>query len=224
MHLNLHKTFSTPHGGGGPGAGPVVVAEELIPFLPTPVIFEKADGNLMLDYECPMSIGKVAGFYGNFAVLVRALAYILRLGKDGIKAAAQSAVLNAYYLRHHLKEHFHLEYDQPTLHEVVFNDEFQKESGVSTMDIAKRLLDYGFHPPTVYFPLIVQGAMMIEPTETEPKEELDAFIETMKRIAEEARNEPDVVRIAPRNIPFTRFDETLAARKPVLTWIPPDKK
>ncbi|MBN2433114.1 MAG: aminomethyl-transferring glycine dehydrogenase subunit GcvPB [Acidobacteria bacterium] len=218
MHLNLHKTFSTPHGGGGPGAGPVVVGEELLPFLPVPVIYEKADGELTLDYDRPASIGKVAGFYGNFGVLVRALTYMMRLGRDGIKAVAEHAVLNANYLRHHLQDVYHLEYGQPTMHEVVFDDRYQEEFGVSTMDIAKRLLEYGFHPPTVYFPLIVHGAMMIEPTETETKEELDAFIETMKQIAAEARANPAVFRQAPQALRTARLDETGAARTPILTW------
>lgn len=191
MHLNLHKTFSTPHGGGGPGAGPVVVVKELVPFLPVPVVSAKTDGSLFLDYNRPQSIGRVAAFYGNFGILLRALAYILREGADGLRQVAENAVLNANYIRHHLSRDFHLEYQQPTLHEVVFDDKNQADAGVHTMDMAKRLLDLGFHPPTVYFPLIVPGAIMIEPTESESKAELDAFIDTMRQIAQEARESPD---------------------------------
>ncbi len=218
MHLNLHKTFSTPHGGGGPGAGPVVVAEELIPYLPVPVIDTRHDGQYFLNYNQPESIGKIAGFYGNFAVLVRALCYIQRLGCDGLREVAENAVLNANYIRHHLREEFHIGYQQPTLHEVVFDDTRQEPQGVTTMDMAKRLLDHGFHPPTVYFPLIVHGAIMIEPTETESKQEMDIFIDTMKTIAREARENPEQVKAAPTDIRHTRFDEARAARQPILTW------
>ncbi|HNR38815.1 MAG TPA: aminomethyl-transferring glycine dehydrogenase subunit GcvPB [Acidobacteriota bacterium] len=218
MHLNLHKTFSTPHGGGGPGAGPVVVVKELVPFLPVPVVSAKTDGSLFLDYNRPQSIGRVAAFYGNFGILLRALAYILREGADGLRQVAENAVLNANYIRHHLSRDFHLEYQQPTLHEVVFDDKNQADAGVHTMDMAKRLLDLGFHPPTVYFPLIVPGAIMIEPTESESKAELDAFIDTMRQIAQEARESPKLLQEAPQDIRSTRFDEALAARKPVLIW------
>ena len=218
MHLNLHKTFSTPHGGGGPGAGPVVVVKELVPFLPVPGVSAKTDGSLFLDYNRPQSIGRVAAFYGNFGILLRALAYILREGSDGLRQVAENAVLNANYIRHHLSRDFHLEYQQPTLHEVVFDDKNQADGGVHTMDMAKRLLDLGFHPPTVYFPLIVPGAIMIEPTESESKAELDAFIDTMRQIAQEARESPKLLQDAPQDIRSTRFDEALAARKPVLVW------
>jgi len=218
MHLNLHKTFSTPHGGGGPGAGPVVVVKELVPFLPVPVVSAKTDGSLFLDYNRPQSIGRVAAFYGNFGILLRALAYILREGADGLRQVAENAVLNANYIRHHLSREYHLEYQQPTLHEVVFDDKNQADAGVHTMDMAKRLLDLGFHPPTVYFPLIVPGAIMIEPTESESKAELDAFIDTMRQIAQEAREAPKLLQDAPQDIRCTRFDEALAARKPVLIW------
>lgn len=218
MHMNLHKTFSTPHGGGGPGSGPVAVVKELEPFLPVPVVAEKHDGTLYLEYNRPQTIGKVSAFYCNFGILVRALAYIKRLGADGLREVAEYAVLNANYIRHKLSDVFHLEYDQPTLHEVVFDDKRQQEKGVSTMDMAKRLLDLGFHPPTVYFPLIVHGALMIEPTETEPKEELDAFVAAMRQIAREAEESPETLHQTPRNIRHTRFDETAAARKPLLTW------
>jgi len=220
MHLNLHKTFSTPHGGGGPGAGPVVVGRELVPFLPAPVIGVRGTGELFLDYQRPQSIGKVAGFYGNFGILMRALAYILREGADGLREVAENAVLNANYIRHQLSEDFHLEYTQPTLHEVVFDDRKQSETGVHTMDIAKSLLDQGFHPPTVYFPLIVPGAIMIEPTETEPREELDDFIATMKQLARQSAEAPATLQAAPSSIRNSRFDETTAARKPVLRWLP----
>ncbi len=219
MHINLHKTFSTPHGGGGPGAGPVVVCEELVPFLPVPVVGSHADGSLFLDYHRPDSIGKVSAFYGNFGILVRALAYILRLGADGLREVAENAVLNANYLRHKLQEVMNVPYDQPTLHEVIFNDQKQSATGITTMDIAKRLHDYGFHPPTVYFPLIVHGAFMVEPTETEPREELDAFVDAVRAIAQEAAEKPDMLHQAPLNVRNSRFDETAAARKPVLTWM-----
>ncbi|MBP7865018.1 MAG: aminomethyl-transferring glycine dehydrogenase subunit GcvPB [Acidobacteria bacterium] len=219
MHINLHKTFSTPHGGGGPGAGPVVVVRELVPFLPVPVISAHGDGSLFLDYQRPDTIGKVSAFYGNYGVLIRALAYILRLGSDGLRGVAENAVLNANYLRHRLRDVLSLPYDQPTLHEVIFNDQKQSAKGVTTMDIAKRLLDKGFHPPTVYFPLIVHGAFMVEPTETEPREELDAFIAAVKAVAREAEEDPEGLHAAPRDVRNTRFDETQAARKPVLTWM-----
>ncbi len=218
MHLNLHKTFSTPHGGGGPGAGPVVVVKELVPFLPMPVVSTKTDGSLFLDYNRPQSIGRVAAFYGNFGILLRALAYILREGSDGLRQVAENAVLNANYIRHHLSRDFHLEYRQPTLHEVVFDDKNQADAGVHTMDMAKRLLDLGFHPPTVYSSWPVPGTMMVEPTESESRAELDAFIDTMRQIAQEARESPKLLQDAPQDIRSTRFDEALAARKPVLIW------
>ncbi len=217
MHLNVHKTFSTPHGGGGPGAGPVAVKKELIPFLPLPRI-EERDGKYHLNFNGEKSIGKVATFYGNVNVLIKTLAYILKLGSDGIREVSEMAVLNANYIRTKLKEILHLEYDTPTLHEVVFDDKFQEEYGISTMDMAKRLLDKGFHPPTVYFPLIVHGALMIEPTETESKEELDEFIKAFKEIVKEARENPEKLHSAPENLRRKRFDEVLAARKPVLKW------
>ena len=222
MHLNLHKTFSTPHGGGGPGAGPVAVKAHIEPFLPTPVIEKLPEGSLTYNFKRPRSIGRVRSFYGNFGMLVRALAYILTNGPDGLKQTTQDAVLNANYIRAQLKGIFDLPYDQPTLHEVVFSDKIQNTFGVTTMDIAKRLIDYGFHPPTVYFPLIVHGALMIEPTESESLEELDQFIHAMKSIAEEAAATPDIVKTAPHNTRVRKLDEVRAARNPVLRWRPPE--
>jgi len=227
MHLNLHKTFSTPHGGGGPGSGPVACTKALEPFLPRPVIVREVrregEGEVptytyRLDWDRPQSIGKVHAFFGNFAMLVRAFTYCLSHGADGLKAATLRAIVNANYIRSQLKGTYHLPYETPTLHEVVFDDSLQAKHEVHTLDIAKRLLDYGFHPPTIYFPLIVHGAIMIEPTESEPKEELDAFIDTMKRIAQEAIEQPDVLHQAPTQTPLRRLDETTAARKPVLRW------
>jgi glycine dehydrogenase subunit 2 len=205
MHLNLHKTFSTPHGGGGPGAGPVAMKKILEPFRPLPILVE---------------IGKVRAFGGNFGVLVRALAYILAYG-PGIRQATEDAVLNANYIRKHLEGVFDLPYSLPSMHEVVFSDAIQKRNGVNTMDIAKRLIDYGFHPYTTAFPLIVPGALMIEPTESESKEECDLFIDAMKSIAEEASTTPELVKSAPQTTRVRRLDETTAARKPILRWKPP---
>ncbi len=218
MHLNVHKTFSTPHGGGGPGAGPVVVKKEFLPFLPIPKIEEDENGNLFLNFNSEKSIGKVATFFGNVNVLLKTLSYILKLGSDGIREVSENAVLNANYLRAKLKDILHLQYNSPTLHEVVFDDKFQEKYGVSTLDIAKRLLDKGFHPPTVYFPLIVHGALMIEPTESEPKEELDQFVEALREIVKEIEKNPDILHEAPKDVRSRRFDEVLAARKPVLKW------
>lgn len=217
LHINLHKTFSTPHGGGGPGAGPVAVSQLLEPYLPVPVV-EKREGRFILDYDRPRSIGKVRSFYGNFGIMVRALAYILSLGRDGLKSMAEAAVLNANYLRKALAEHYHLPYQSPTLHEVVFDDSRQKPFGVSNIDIAKRLLDYGFYAPTVSFPLIVHGALMIEPTDSEGLAELEAFVEAMKAIAHEAQENPELVKSAPHTTPVRRVDEVRAARQPILRW------
>jgi glycine dehydrogenase subunit 2 len=219
LHINLHKTFSTPHGGGGPGAGPVAVSEALVPYLPVPIV-ERVGERYTLSTGRPKSIGKVRGFYGNFGMLVRALAYIRSLGRDGLRAMAEGAVLNANYLRKGLEQHYHLAYDGPSLHEVVFDDTLQAASGVKNFDIAKRLLDYGFHPPTMSFPLIVHGALMIEPTESEGVEELDAFIAAMREIAREAKETPDLVKGAPYSTPVRRLDEVRAARAPVLRWGP----
>jgi len=217
MHLNLHKTFSTPHGGGGPGAGPVAMKKLLEPFRPIPVLVEKGSGELALENDRPYSIGRVKAFSGNFGVLVRALAYILAYG-PGIRQATEDAVLNANYIRKHLEGVFALPYSLPSMHEVVFSDALQKANGVNTMDIAKRLIDHGFHPYTTAFPLIVPGALMIEPTESESKEECDLFIDAMRAIAAEAATEPDLVQHAPHTTRIGRLDEVAAARKPRLRW------
>ena len=217
MHLNLHKTFSTPHGGGGPGAGPVAVRQHLEPFLPIPRIQDGADG-MSYDWDRPHSIGRVRAFYGNFGVLVRALAYILAHGGDGLRNATIDAVLNANYIRKGLEGHYDLPYDAPSMHECVFSDSRQARRGVRTGDIAKRLIDYGFHPYTVSFPLIVRGALMIEPTETESKQELDEFVAALQSIAEEIESDPDLVLKAPVTTRTGRVDETLAARRPVVIW------
>ena len=219
MHINLHKTFSTPHGGGGPGAGPVAVSTRLENFLPTPLIRKNKDGQYVLDESIPYSVGKFRAFYGNFGMLVRALCYISAFGRDKISQISEVAVLNANYIKQKLKPYFHLPYSTETLHEVVFSDKIQnKEQHVTTMDMAKRLMDFGYHPPTVYFPLIVPGALMIEPTESESKHELDNFIEAMKTIAKEAQENPEKVKSAPHRVGIKRMDETWAARNPILTW------
>jgi glycine dehydrogenase subunit 2 len=220
MHLNLHKTFSTPHGGGGPGSGPVACKKILEPFLPTPVVVTKKDGTLGFDYHRPQSIGRVRMFYGNFGMHVRALAYIMANGPEGLRLTTEDAVLNANYIRKKLEGVYDLPYSTPTMHEVVFSDRIQTRKGVKTGDIAKRLIDYGFHPYTVSFPLVVHGALMIEPTESESKEELDQFIDAMKSIAEEAEQHPEIIAEAPYNTRISRLDETSAARKPVLRWKP----
>ena len=222
MHLNLHKTFSTPHGGGGPGAGPVAAKRPLAPFMPVPVLVEKEQGRLVLESVRPDSIGKVRAFTGNFGVLVRALAYILAYG-PGVRQATEDAVLNANYIRKGLEGLYDLPYSLPSMHEVVFSDSLQKKPGVNTTDIAKRLIDYGFHPYTTAFPLIVPGALMIEPTESESKQECDLFIDAMRSIAEEAAKTPEVVKTAPHTTRVRRLDEVGAARKPILRWRPTPK-
>ena len=219
MHLNLHKTFSTPHGGGGPGAGPVAVKKILEPFLPTPRL-KRSGKKWAFDYKRPKSIGRVKAYYGNFGVLVRALAYILAHGGPGLRNATMDAVLNAVYIRKGLEPYFDLPYTSPNMHEVVFSDDRQAKLGVRTGDIAKRLIDYGFHPYTVSFPLIVHGALMIEPTETEGKLEIDLFIDAMISIAKEIETDPEMVKKAPYSTRTSRVDETTAARKPVLRWKP----
>jgi glycine dehydrogenase subunit 2 len=216
MHLNLHKTFSTPHGGGGPGAGPVAVKKHLEPYLPVPVVAEK-NGKYVLEYDRPQSIGRVRAYCGNFGVLLRALAYTLAYG-PGIRQATEDAVLNANYIRKQLEDAFELPYNLPSMHEVVFSDARQRKHGVNTMDIAKRLIDYGFHPYTTAFPLIVHGAMMIEPTESESKEECDLFVQAMRSIAAEAETNPEIVKTAPHATRVGRLDEVAAARKPILRW------
>jgi glycine dehydrogenase subunit 2 len=218
MHLNLHKTFSTPHGGGGPGSGPVACKKILEPFLPTPVVRENPDGTLRLDYDRPHSVGRVRMFYGNFGMFVRALAYILANGPDGLRQTTEDAVLNANYIRKKLEAYYELPYKTASMHEVVFSDKKQQVRGVKTGDIAKRLIDYGFHPYTVSFPLIVPGALMIEPTESESKEELDLFIDAMQQIAREVEENPFLVLTAPHATRVKRMDETAAARRPVLRW------
>jgi len=216
LHLNLHKTFSTPHGGGGPGAGPVCVAKKLAKYLPVPRVIQK---NRRFEFayldKFPQTIGKLHAFYGNFGILARAYAYILSLGDD-LEHVSRLAVLNANYIKAGLKGYYHLPYDQPCMHECVFTDEQQLAHKVSALDIAKRLIDYGFHPPTIYFPLVVKGALMIEPTESESKETLDQFIQAMRVIAEEAETDPDLLHQAPHYAMRKRLDEVLAARKPQL--------
>jgi glycine dehydrogenase subunit 2 len=218
VHLNLHKTFSTPHGGGGPGAGPVLVSEKLVPFLPAPDIRREAEG-FCLDYERPLSIGKVAGFLGNTGVIIRAYAYMLFMGADGLRRASELAVLNANYLKERLKQHFFLPHDSVCKHEFVLSASRLKQScGCSALDVAKRLLDFGVHPPTIYFPLIVPEALMIEPTETESKESLDAFCAVMEQIAGEAASDPERLHQAPTRTVVRRIDEVLAAKKPVVRF------
>ena len=217
MHLNLHKTFSTPHGGGGPGSGPVAVKQHLEPFLPKPRLANEGDG-WRWKYQRPQSIGRVRAFYGNFGVLVRALAYVQAHGGAGLKRATLDALLNANYLRKLLEPHYQIAFSAPSMHECVFSDSRQTARGVPTGSIAKRLIDYGFHPYTVNFPLIVHGALMIEPTETESKRELDLFADALIAIAQEAEQEPELVLSAPHSTRTSKVDETAAARTPVLKW------
>jgi glycine dehydrogenase subunit 2 len=219
VHLNLHKTFSTPHGGGGPGAGPVGVRPHLVPFLPIPTVERGKDG-YYFDYDRPQSIGKVRSFYGNFGMLLRAYAYIRTYG-NGINEVAENAVLNASYLRHQLRRYFEDGFEGPSMHEFVLTAKNAKRAGVGAKDIAKRLIDLGFHPPTVYFPLIVPEALMIEPTETESKASLDAFIAAIDQISKEIESDPEVVKTAPHNAPVGRLDEVRAARQLDLRWRPP---
>jgi glycine dehydrogenase subunit 2 len=223
IHLNLHKTFSTPHGGGGPGSGPCCCTNELESFLPVPRIVKTGSGSdraFRLDYDYPQSIGRVKAFLGNYGMMLRALAYILTHGYDGLREATEAAVLNARYIAHGLMPDFEKPFDGPPMHEVVFTDKRQARHGVHTLDIAKRLIDYGFHPMTVYFPLIVSGAMLIEPTESVGRQELDQFIDAMRSIAQEAIDTPEVVLNAPHSTRIGRLDEAAAARKPVLRWKP----
>jgi glycine dehydrogenase subunit 2 len=221
IHFNLHKTFSTPHGGGGPGAGPVGVKNILAPHLPVPIIRRERDPErYSLDYEFPHSIGRLHGGFGNVGMLVRAWAYIRSLGPDGVRRCAEMAVLNANYLLARLRERWHVPYERPVMHECVLSDRLLEETGVTTLDVAKRLIDYGYHPPTIYFPLIVHGAIMIEPTESESLEGLDRFVEALLAIEREAHETPDLVREAPHRTPRSRLDETRAARRPVLRWQP----
>jgi len=218
VHLNLHKTFATPHGGGGPGSGPIGVKERLLPFLPDPHVEKQGDKYVWA--KSAKSIGKVHSFHGNFGVIVRAYAYILTMGAAGLRQTSEDAVLNANYCKKMLSEAFDSPFDRFCMHECVLTSKKQQEHGIHTLDIAKRLLDYGYHPPTIYFPLIVEEALMIEPTESESKETLDGFIDAMKKIAQEAAENPEIVHTAPHNTIVSRLDETLAARKPVVRWEP----
>jgi glycine dehydrogenase subunit 2 len=217
VHFNLHKTFATPHGGGGPGSGPVGVSEELARYLPVPQVAKEEDV-YYLDYERPKSIGKIGGFYGNTGVLLRAYAYIRLMGGDGLRSAADLAVLNSNYLAHRLKEHYPMPHRDLRKHEFVLSGKDLKAYGLRTLDVAKRLIDYGFHPPTIYFPLLVEEAMMIEPTETESKRDLDAFADALIAIRKEAETEPRLLHDAPQNAPVRRVDEVFGARNPVFKW------
>jgi glycine dehydrogenase subunit 2 len=220
VHLNLHKTFATPHGGGGPGSGPVGVSEKLVEFLPISRVIRRSDATYALDYHSHKSIGYIAPFYGNFGVILRAYAYMLALGRDGLMKAAEIAVLNANYCQARLKEYYDLPFDKTCMHECVFSAARQAKNGVHALDIAKYLIDQGYHPPTIYFPLIVKEALMIEPTETESKETLDAFVDKMIEIARLAEENPSSVREAPVHMPIKRLDEVRAARQPDLRWKP----
>jgi len=216
MHANLHKTFTTPHGGGGPGAGAIATTADLEPFLPRPIAARGPDGAYVLDEERPQSIGRLGGFQGHFGMLVRAYTYIRMLGTPGLREVAEAAVLNANYLRARLAGAYRPAHDRTCMHEAVFAG--MNGNGARTLDVAKRLLDYGFHPPTIYFPLVVPEAIMMEPTETETKATLDAFVATMLAIADEAQRDPDLLRNAPTTTPVGRLDEATAARNPVLHW------
>ncbi len=223
VQLNLHKTFSTPHGGGGPGAGPIAVKQALEPFLPYPRLVRKGEGaraHWILDGDHPDSIGRLRSFHGNFGMLVRAYAYISALGGDGLALASRLAILNANYARKRLEARYPSATSEPTMHECVLTHDLDQRAGVSTLEIAKRLLDFGIHPPTIYFPLVVRGALMIEPTETESRETLDEFVEVMERIYAEALSEPEQVKGAPHTLALSRVDEAEAARRPILRWQP----
>ena len=213
VHVNLHKTFATPHGGGGPGAGPVGVVDKLIDYLPISTVIKRQDGTFALDYDKPKSIGYIAPFYGNFGIILRAYVYILMAGKEGLERVAENAVLNANYIKEKLKPYYDIEHGQTCKHECVFSATKQAKNGVHALDIAKGLIDAGFHPPTMYFPTIVKEALMIEPTECESKETIDAFIEAMIKIAQKSEAEPDALKAAPVTTPIGRLDETKAARE-----------
>ncbi len=218
IQMNLHKTFSTPHGGGGPGSGPLGVKKELTPYLPVPRITKDGD---VYRFECESesTIGRMKAFYGHFGVMVKAYAYIRRMGAEGLRRVSEIAILNANYVKEQLKNDFYLPYPGTCMHECVFTDKLQGEYSITTLDIAKRLMDFGYHPPTIYFPLVVGGAMMVEPTETESLKTLDGFIDAMRAIATEARETPEVLKNAPFSTPVSRVDETRAARQPVLKWV-----
>ncbi|APH20287.1 aminomethyl-transferring glycine dehydrogenase subunit GcvPB [Clostridium botulinum] len=216
-HLNMHKTFSTPHGGGGPGSGPVGVKKHLAKFLPVPTV-EKENDKFILDYNRPDSLGKIRSLYGNFGVMVKAYTYILTMGKEGLKAASENAVLNANYIKESLRDYYNIGKDDICKHEVILSTLKENPHHIATLDIAKRLIDYGVHPPTVYFPLIIEEALMIEPTESESKETVDEFIDAMKKIAVEAKENPEILHEAPVNAPVRRLDQVKAARKPILRW------
>lgn len=221
MHINLHKTFSQPHGGGGPGAGPIVVKRQLVPFLPSPHVTADdgpASTRTYRLYDPAHTVGRLGAFHGNFGVLLRAYAYIRALGADGLRAISEAAVLNANYIQARLRGAYELAHDRTCMHEVLFSGRRQKAQGAKTLDIAKRMIDYGYHPPTIYFPLVVDEALMIEPTESETKETLDAFCDAMLAIAREAESEPELLRDAPHTAPIRRLDEATAARKPILHW------
>ena len=224
IHFNVHKTLSTPHGGGGPGAGPVGVVDKLVPYLPKPLPeFDEKNNLYYMDYDMPKSIGKIRGFWGNFGVIMRAYAYMLSLGSEGLKTVSEQAVLNSNYLKKKLLDlkgwTLPFSPEKPRKHEFVLSGEdLQKETGISTLDVAKRLLDLGYHAPTIYFPLIVHEALMVEPTETESKQTLDEFASAMAQILKESRENPDIVLNAPQTTPITRIDEVLAAKNPILTW------
>jgi glycine dehydrogenase subunit 2 len=220
VHLNLHKTFTGPHGGGGPGAGPVGVKAILMPFLPAPIVAKMDDGTYYWDNDRPQSIGRVKGYHGNFGILLRAYSYIRTMGAEGLRKVSENAVLNANYMMRRLAGAYHLPYDRVCKHEFVLSGVNQKKLGVRTLDIAKRLLDFGYHPPTIYFPLIVDECLMIEPTETETKETLDEFIEVMLQIARECEETPEIVQEAPHTTVVKRLDEATAARKPILRYQP----
>ncbi|MFL6227498.1 MAG: aminomethyl-transferring glycine dehydrogenase subunit GcvPB [Pyrinomonadaceae bacterium] len=222
IHLNLHKTFSTPHGGGGPGSGPCCCTKEHEPYLPVPRVVREGEA-FRLDFDAPRSIGRVKAFFGNYGMHLRALAYILTHGRDGLREATEAAVLNARVIAEELTSDYERPFADPPMHEVVFTDKRQGRKGVNTLDIAKRLIDYGFHPMTIYFPLIVQGAMLIEPTESVGRQEIGQFIEAMRAIAREAEENPELVRTAPHTTRIGRLDEAAAARKPVLRWKPEEK-
>ena len=218
MHVNLHKTFATPHGGGGPGSGPVGVSERLVPYLPISRVCKHPDGSYGLEYDHPESVGYIAPFYGNFGVILKAYAYLLTIGKEGLLRISQNAVLNANYLRKKLAPYYKQAFDRYCMHECVFSADLQIENGVHALDLAKGLLDKGFHPPTMYFPLIVHEALMIEPTETESRETIDAFANAMIELAEEAKSNPENITKCPLKTPVQRLDEALAARKPILSY------